>query len=187
MAVAWGWLAAAVLLSLERLCYVWIARAPDHFRSVCARVPATSGRDPVDVVGSLFVAFKALQAGVFLAWCYAYGGGSLWPPDADLTALAIGASLFAAGQALSTSVFYRLGRVGVFYGDRFGEDLPWCREFPFSAFSHPQYLGALMSIWGFFFVMRFPHDDWIALPILESVYYTVGARLEERVGATTAA
>jgi hypothetical protein len=35
-----------------------------------------------------------------------------------------------------------------------------------------------MSIWGFFVVMRFPNPDWIALPLLQTVYYVVGARLE---------
>lgn len=175
---AWGWLAAAALLSLERLCYVWIARAPEHFRATAARIPLAAARDPVDVIGGLFVVFKGIQAGVFFGWCYAHGGGSLWPPDGPPAMLALGTSLAVAGQALSASVFYRLGRVGVFYGDRFGATLPWCRDFPFSRLDHPQYVGAWLSIWGFFLVMRFPHADWIALPILETVYYAVGARLE---------
>ena len=42
----------------------------------------------------------------------------------------------------------------------------------------PQYVGTVLSIWGFFLVMRFPHDDWLVLPVLETIYYTLGARLE---------
>ena len=45
-------------------------------------------------------------------------------------------------------------------------------------FKHPQYTGALLSIWGFFLVMRFPHDDWYILPALETVYYVLGAYFE---------
>ena len=68
--------------------------------------------------------------------------------------------------------------VGAFYGERFGYEVPWCRKFPFSWFKHPQYTGALLSIWGFFLVMRFPHDDWYMLPALETVYYVLGAYFE---------
>jgi hypothetical protein len=37
-----------------------------------------------------------------------------------------------------------------------------------------------MTIWGVFLVMRFPHDDWYLLPIVETVFYAAGAALEER-------
>src|SRR5262245_34427204 len=73
--------------------------------------------------------------------------------------LGLGLALIAGGQTLNLSVFYRLGKVGVFYGDRFGHQVPWCQGVPFSLFKHPQYAGTL-PIWGFFLVVRFPHDDW---------------------------
>jgi phosphatidyl-N-methylethanolamine N-methyltransferase len=115
---------------------------------------------------------------VFASWCYVHGNGSLWPPSADGPWLILGATLIAGGQLLNWSVFQRLGTVGVFYGDRFGYDLPWCTAFPFSLLEHPQYVGAVLSIWGFFLIERFPHGDWYALPALETIYYVVGSRLE---------
>jgi hypothetical protein len=36
----------------------------------------------------------------------------------------------------------------------------------------------VLSIWGFFLLMRFPHGDWYVIPALESVYYLAGAYLE---------
>jgi hypothetical protein len=39
--------------------------------------------------------------------------------------------LIAIGQTLNAGVFYQLGSVGVFYGNRFGHDVEWCRGFPF--------------------------------------------------------
>jgi methylene-fatty-acyl-phospholipid synthase len=168
--------AAAMLLSLERICYVWIWHAPNAFRAVCA---AVSPGEPVDRLRLLFYGFKLLQGAVFVGWCYVEGRGSLWPPDGGLASLIVGATLIATGQILNVSVFYRLGSVGMFYGRRFGYPVPWCREFPFTLFEHPQYVGALLSIWGFFLVMRFPHDDWYVLPALETLYYAVGARLEQ--------
>ena len=36
----------------------------------------------------------------------------------------------AAGQALNVSVFHRLGKIGVFYGNKLGYRIPWSRKFP---------------------------------------------------------
>jgi phosphatidyl-N-methylethanolamine N-methyltransferase len=175
----WVFLFAAVLLSFERICYLWIWRSPDTFRAWCARpvVTGISG-EPVNVLQFLFCGFKVLQCAVFFAWCFVYGSGSLSPLGGTVGSLGLGVILAAAGQMLNASVFYRLGKIGVFYGNQFGYDIPWRREFPFSCLKHPQYVGALLSIWGFFLVMRFPHDDWYLLPALETVYYGLGAYFE---------
>jgi phosphatidyl-N-methylethanolamine N-methyltransferase len=178
--VTLGWLlGAALALSLERGCYVWIARSPRAFRAWCARSSVAWLGDPVVVVGVLFCAFKLLQLAVFAAWCYAHGNGSLMPTSRHALVLATGVVLLLAGQLLNASVFYRLGAVGVFFGARLGHEIPWSRAFPFSVFSHPQYVGAVLSIWGLFLIMRFPHDDWSLLPALETLYYLIGGALEE--------
>lgn len=168
----WIFVAAAALLSIERICYVWIWRAPHLFRRAYP--------DPIEGLRNLFYAFKLLQGAVFLAWGYVFGEGVIWPSAAGPLPLAIGAGAIVVGQMLNFGVFYRLGHVGVFYGNRFGYDIPWCRDFPFSLFDHPQYFGALLTIWGLFVVMRFPHGDWWVLPGLETVYYVIGARFENR-------
>ena len=172
-------LVCAALLSLERICYVVIARAPHAFRAWCARPWVGRLGEPVDVVRWLFVTFKAVQGAVFFGWCFLHGGGSLLPLDAPPWAIGLGLTLIGAGQLLSTSVFYRLGPAGVFYGSQLGHSVPWCHGFPFAYLTHPQYVGTVLSIWGLFLIARFPHPDWYALPVLETVYYWVGARLEE--------
>ena len=75
--------------------------------------------------------------------------------------------------------FRRLGKIGVFYGNRLGYHVPWCRNFPFSLMPHPQYVGAILSIWGFFMTIRFPYDDWFILPLLQTAQYAAGAYLEQ--------
>jgi methylene-fatty-acyl-phospholipid synthase len=167
----WIFLVAALLLSLERICYIWIWRHPHRFRAIWADA------DPVDALRYLFYGFKFLQLAVFAGWCYFYGG-AIWPARIEPPAMALGMTLLIAGQGLKFSVFYRLGNVGVFYGKRFGHHVPWIRSFPFSVFEHPQYLGAVLSIWGLFLILRFPHADWYALPMLETIYYAIGARFE---------
>jgi methylene-fatty-acyl-phospholipid synthase len=97
---------------------------------------------------------------------------------ARLAPLTVGTILVIAGQTLNLGVFYRLGTLGVFYGNCFGHEIRWCREFPFSVLDHPQYVGAVTSIWGFFIAARYASPDWYLLPLLESVYYGIGALLE---------
>jgi hypothetical protein len=177
--VSVAFLAAVVLLALERACYVWIARAPRSFRRWCGRPAVVWLGAPIVVVRALFGAFKVMQCAVFAGWCLVYGGGFPTLAESD-AALGVGALLMLGGQILSGLVFYRLGRVAVFFGDRLGYDVVWCQAFPFSVLAHPQYVGSVLTIWGFFLAARFPHDDWFLLPVLETVYYSAGAFLENR-------
>ena len=99
------WLAvAAVLLALERACYVWIARAPRSFRQWCAQPAVARLGEPIAVVRGLFLTFKVLQAFVFAGWCFVYGGGFPTLSD-DGVAVVLGAVLMLGGQTLSTLVF----------------------------------------------------------------------------------
>jgi hypothetical protein len=175
----WVVLGAAAALSVERACYVWIARAPAAFRRVCAHPLVVWLGEPVAVVGALFCGFKVLQLSVFVWWCYLLGD-SRAPATLDGLALAVG-SAFDRGRA-SAEPQRVLSAV---YGDRLGYEVPRCQAFPFSVLSHPQYVGTVMTIWGVFVVMRFPHDDWILLPALETVYYVVGTWLEPNVIGTS--
>jgi len=172
---------AAVLLSLERLFYIQVSRRPESLSPVAAALGSRGlAVDRVEVLRWAFVAFKVLQAAVFLGWCAWFGEGASWALPAPPVIVAA-ASLIGIGQFLNLSVFYRLGTVGVFYGAHFGYTVPWTRAFPFSFgwLKHPQYVGTVLTIWGLFLAARYPYPDWWALPLLESLYYTVGARLEK--------
>jgi len=171
-----AWVTA--VLSVERVSYIWISRHPAMFRSWCSTWLPHSVADPVGVVQGLFYVFKGIQIGVFAWWCHTMGEGTLWPPLGTPGALAGGGLLMLAGQVLNVGVFRRLGTEGVFYGNRFGRPLPHVRAFPFSIVAHPQYVGTVLTIWGFFLVMRFPHDDWYAVPFIETTLYAIGARFE---------
>jgi phosphatidyl-N-methylethanolamine N-methyltransferase len=178
----WLLLTAAIGLSLERAAYVFIARAPARFQRLCRHPAVARFGEPVAIVHRLLYGFKALQFSLFAAWCLVHGDGRPLPAAADPVVLGLGAAAVVAGQILNWSVFYRLRIVGVFYGDRLGHQVPWCHGFPFSLGPHPQYVGVVLTIWGFFFGMRFPHDDWFALPALETLYYALGAQLEHEPG-----
>jgi methylene-fatty-acyl-phospholipid synthase len=174
---------AVLLLSLERIYYAWIWHSPHQFHALCAtRVLRRAGRPP-DVLRYSFYACKVLQGAVFLVWFDVYGHGSWWPDHGPLISL-LGVSLIIVGQLLNVSVFRRLGNLGVFYGERLGYAVPWTSDFPFSLLDHPQYAGTMLSIWGLFLVMRFPNEDWYALPAVETLFYALSA-YQERTGGST--
>lgn len=170
---------AAVLLSFERICYVWAWRYPESFCRFSGYPGVSIFGSPVAVLQNLFYGFKAIQILTFFSWCLIFGHGSLVPLGGSIFSFTLGGVLILSGQFLNVSVFCRLGEAGVFYGNRFGYEVPWCSQFPFSVLKHPQYVGATLSIWGFFLMMRFPHNDWLLLPSLETAYYLMGSYFEQ--------
>mgnify|MGYP006274276003 CR=1 FL=1 len=171
-------LLAAALLSVERLTYRYAWKRPGRFAARVRRTRFLRTSDPVQGLRSLFVGFKLIQVGVLLGWCMWFGRTWLPLPEAPPVAITAGVTLIVIGQILNASVMHRLGNEGVFYGNRFGRDIPWQTGFPFSLVAHPQYLGALASVWGFMLAMRFPNPDWVVVPLISTVYYAAGARLE---------
>ena len=93
--------------------------------------------------------------------------------------IGVGWVLMAIGQLLNVGIFVRLGKIGVFYGNKVGYQVSWCHGFPFSLVRYPQYMRAVLSIWGFFMNTRFPLDGWFIFPVLQTGYYVVGAYLEQ--------
>jgi methylene-fatty-acyl-phospholipid synthase len=174
----WTLLICAALLSIERLSYYWIWHNPEAFQSLCDRPAIAVFGEPIDILQKLFYIFKAIQLSVFVGWCVVFADGTLPLPSGGLLSTTAGGILMMIGQTLNLSVFYRLGKPGVFYGNKLGYEIPWCYGFPFTVCRHPQYLGTLISIWGFFLVMRFPNSDWIMLPAIQTVYYALGAYFE---------
>jgi methylene-fatty-acyl-phospholipid synthase len=171
---AWALLWSALLLAPERGFYVWLTRAPAHFRLLCAGLQPRL--DPVAAVRWLFYGFKTIQVAVLAWWCGLIGPGPLGLQDP--IAMAIGALVLAAGQVLNGSAFYRLGAVGILYGGQLGRTVPHADGFPYSIFKHPQYVGVVLSIWGLFLMLQFPHAEWWVLPTLETVYYALGGHFE---------
>jgi methylene-fatty-acyl-phospholipid synthase len=177
--------ACAALLSLERLCYVWAWRRPRSFARAGRRWRL--GRDPVTALERAFCFFKLVQTAVFAAWCLWFAPDHRPAMSSSDEAILLGGLLVVAGQTLNFSAAWRLGRVGMFYGIRFGHRVPRVDRFPYSVLTHPQYFGTVATIWGLFLALRFPEPDWIVLPLLESTYYLVAAFLEsDRVLAAEA-
>ncbi|KAG7036543.1 Phosphatidyl-N-methylethanolamine N-methyltransferase [Cucurbita argyrosperma subsp. argyrosperma] len=63
-----------------------------------------------------------------------------WPPPLYFW------PLMAFGQFLNFRVYQLLGEAGVYYGVRFGKNIPWVTEFPFGYIKDPQYVGSILSL-----------------------------------------
>ena len=157
-----------------------VCKRPDAFRSFCVR---SALGNPVEALQRLFYGFKVLQVLVFVSWCWSFGASTGWPRNWGTPVGWLAMTAIGLGQGLNVAAFLRLGRLGVFYGDQLGHRVAWRAGFPYSLFDHPQYVGAALSIWGLFLLARYPFGDWIALPLLQSSYYALGAWLERAPAA----
>ena len=57
-------------------------------------------------------------------------------------------TLVIVGQVLNASVYHKLGLTGVYYGNRFGLDIPRVTSFPFNIVDNPQYTGCILTLMG---------------------------------------
>lgn len=172
-------ISALILLSFERLFYIFAWYFPENIKKIQSTRLFAKAESPTDVVKYFFYLFKLLQMSVFAGWWYYFSDGT-WTLSGFFGVTAFLATLaIIAGQILNFAVFVKLGDTAVFYGNRFGYKIKWQDGFPFNLISHPQYVGTVVSIWGVFALMRFPNDDWWIVPLIETVYYAAGARLEQ--------
>jgi len=157
----------AVLLSLERLMYGVVWKKPQTV-SKAAQLVGMKQKEP-EMIFNFVRGFKLVQMYVFGTWYWTHYGTNL--PSLSWTQFLIGVPLLLFGQILNFMVWYRIGIEGVCYGCKFGRDIPWCTQFPYSHFSHPQYLGAILTVWGMFVFSWNDCPDWYILPVMETMLY----------------
>lgn len=134
-----------------------------HFRDALKRLTCGNAYLAVYLFGSVQLVLTYFRTEAAHALGHSDLLGDLLPPFPAAVATAVA----LAGQALNFLVYYRcavsrsgpspavlglmpcradppssrsLGPVGVYYGNAFGIDLPWCTEFPFgkNGLPHPQ-------------------------------------------------
>ena len=59
--------------------------------------------------------------------------------------------LITIGQILNISVYYKIGIIGVYYGNKLGYNLPWITTFPYNiGINNPQYIGCILTLFGLY-------------------------------------
>lgn len=164
---------ACFLLSIERFIYGFLWQCPDKFTLISTYFNYS---DQSEFIFALVYLCKLFNGFIFLSWYFEEFGFTIPPLTLPQALLAV--TLFVFGQFMNIMVWYRIGRPGVCYADRFGKKLPWCTEFPYSVFSHPQYVGAISTFWGIF-IPFWTKETWYKLPLLETVLYICSAHFWE--------
>ena len=154
------------LLALPNAIYIWLWIKPDAcIRAVEIATPKLGGKWPADksaqgdqackYLAALAHTIKMVQAACVVAWFRLYSPDSLTPSGVLAQPpwrLVLGGAGLLFGQCLNVAIYAAIGRNGVYYGSRLGAPLgQWCTGFPFNipvVGRHPQYTGALLSLWG---------------------------------------
>ena len=153
--------ACAAALSLPHWVYAYTWVRPRAFASFSGvdldrQSPAVAAKQ----LCTLAVGLKIVQALFFLRWWLVVVYGVESDADGDvlnafrvaaskpLLQMALAAVLVFVGNSLNFAVYDSLGMVGVYYGDRFGANVPWVTGWPFNFMPHPQYVGASCNVLG---------------------------------------
>lgn len=147
-------LAACAMLAVERVVYTVVWCYPKAWLRFTRGVLRDTyfygaGDNVVDVIYKFFKINKCFQGGGF-ALLYFLAAPAIRPGEISLFQWVVGANLVALGQALNVGIYRSIGKVGVYYGYKYGMSVPWCTGFPFNVCcAHPQYLGSALTAYGF--------------------------------------
>lgn len=146
------------------------------------------GKKPLDVVLSIFWINKCIQLGTFVLWYFyvigfvsPFAAGFSWSSRTRLQWVLLTQGLLA-GQGLNIAIYRAIGKSGVYYGYRLGEEVPWVTGFPFSVMSHPQYSGVCLSVIGInAFVATSTHlaAGWFNLTAVQILLYVYMGLVED--------
>ena len=129
-----------LLATFPHILYFFVWRFTKQFNALIGN------RDPIRVVANIGITSKIM----LIAYIFVAGliNENIYDYVKDIRWWNI--CFIGCGQLLNGMVFYRLGNNGVFYGNKFGFNIPWVTGFPFNVFPHPQYLGAVLSLIGLY-------------------------------------
>lgn len=170
-------------LAFERICYTFVWFFPSLFQRV-SETPSAKviAKNPVDlIVRAFFYPSKVLQMGSFLVWYLRTAAPvNFWDISGYswMTAL----QCIVVGQILNAGIYRAIGKAGVYYGFKYGYDIPWCTGFPFNVCTaHPQYFGATLTCFGFVILLSTPAHlaaGWTGLALMQAIMYAYMAVVE---------
>mmetsp|Transcript_104995 Transcript_104995/g.306767 ORF Transcript_104995/g.306767 Transcript_104995/m.306767 type:complete len:230 (-) Transcript_104995:149-838(-) len=181
-----GWWACTFGISLNYFMHGFIWNCPKQFSELCGKSPLQAlGDHPVDVFAKLEVVAKLVQLvsiALFLgrsglaAVLEALAGAPFW-------CWGVLGLYVALGQVLNFAMYVAIGNAGVYYGFKYGREVPWCYGFPFNAgLRHPQYVGVVLTLWGGLLVLLCPALVQLGLPqavLLWGFMYAVMSAMEQ--------
>lgn len=95
------------------------------------------------------------------------------------SAIAVAMSLF--GVFLQREVYKKIGKEGVYYGFKLGKHIPWCFDYPFTVYRHPQYTGCVLIYLGMQFLIMYKDfpGEWATMSMFHIWAYGMTGIMEE--------
>ena len=85
--------------------------------------------------------------------------------------------IIMVGQLLNFSVYYTLGLEGVYYGSLYNKNLPIIHGWPFNVCKDPQYVGAVLTLYGIF--LFFPYFEIFVNTVYGILWFITTAYIEK--------
>ena len=173
------WWVLVLCLSVPHWLYAFVwTRSKAFERFVFEYIGIVS---PVTVFSTTAHCLKVWQFLSLSAW-YLGKGPFLGLGDRSVPQLVIALGLLAFGQLLNISMMKAIGTNGVYYGVRLHRPVPWCTDFPFNTFRHPQYLGSVASLWGILLLIATPQHAAAGIfqvGVMHSAMYAITGYIED--------
>ena len=178
---------ASSLLAIERICYTIIWLYPHKVEIYITKFKGKGLNKNTDtIIDSIYKLFLINKVFQLLGYVLIY---SLHPSinfqNMTLFQFVVGSIFSLVGQFLNVSTYLAIGKVGVYYGYKFGFHVPWCNGFPFNVItSHPQYLGSTLTSYGLIFMTMTEHhskEGWLMLGHMQALQYLYMAYVEHNL------
>ena len=147
--------------ALSHITYYFVWKFPYNFIKFSKYLNC----NPLNLLYRLCIIQKILQA--FFIYKSAEDNNRITPYYEKFNLVNL--SLLTVGQVLNISVYYKLGIIGIYYGNKLGYKVKWINSFPFNVVSNPQYLGCIFTLCGLYGLIDFPY-----LLYSTSLYYITG-------------
>jgi len=148
-----------IITSLSHILYYVIWNYPTDFVNFSQELKLS----PFKLMSNVAYIQKILQ--ILFIYSYSINNNTIIPYLENLNVGNI--MLIGIGQTLNLSVYYKLGIRGVYYGNKFGLELPYITTFPYNIrINNPQYIGCILTLCGLYPLISFEY-----LIYSSSLYY----------------
>lgn len=166
-----------LIIFIQSLTNFWLYPLIWYFPNVWNSISGGTPRNGVDAYAAvvLFVKIALVWSFFLVGWIDAE---SINYNFSSVDVLAPSVYMAISATWLQRQVYNKIGKEGVYYGSRLGFDVPWCTDFPFDTFRHPQYLSATSLFFAFLLIIGWRKESTTVLAS-QLWFYSISAYMED--------
>ena len=138
---------------LDKILYTFIWLYPKKFMNL---INTENSYTSVNCMFYISIIIKIIQFVVLIYYLYIHFPYFNKLDIINKKFLIVGFATLFVGQYLNYNVYKQLKKIGVYYGTKFGLNIPWCYKFPYniSWLKHPQYIGNILTFISIYFIFK---------------------------------